>query len=155
MSPRGAPSPYIKEWRRGRGRPPMARPMRSPTPTGSRTPPFQVGVGEEKEGREGEKERGASPPLLVQFILEGEGARGCPGRPSSSPTKAHEAQLTPRGVPVTPRYSGICPKPPGTLPVSKHSRPIYRSLRLDQFETPRHVRDHIRDSEQPSVHQNA
>ena len=68
----------------------MALPMRSTTPTGSRTPPFQVGVGEEKEGREGEKERGhRPPPLLVQFILEGVGARGCPGRPSSSPTKAH------------------------------------------------------------------
>ena len=38
--------------------------------------------------------------------------------------------------------------------MSEHSRPIYRSLRLDHFETPRHVRDHIRDSELPSVHQN-
>ena len=55
----------------------MARPMRSPTPTGSRTPPFQVGVGEGKEGREGEKER-ERRPLLVQFGLEGEGARGLP-----------------------------------------------------------------------------
>ena len=51
-----------------------------------RTPPFLVGVGEGKEGREEEKEKA---PLLVQFILEGEGARGCPGRPSSSPIKAH------------------------------------------------------------------
>ena len=59
----------------------MARPMRSPTPTGSRTPPFQVGVGEERGGREEEKERGAPPPLLVQFGLEGEGARGCPWPP--------------------------------------------------------------------------
>ena len=32
---------------------------------------------------------------------------GCPGHPSSSPTKAHEAQLTPRGVPVTPQHSGF------------------------------------------------
>ena len=38
--------------------------------------------------------------------------------------------------------------------MSEYSRPIYRSLRLDQFETPRHVHDHIRDSELPSVHQN-
>ena len=38
--------------------------------------------------------------------------------------------------------------------MSEYGRPIYRSLRLDHFETPRHVRDHIRDSEQPSVHQN-
>ena len=46
------------------------------------------------------------------------------------------------------------PKSPGTLPVSEYSRPIYQSLRLDHFETPRHVRDHIRDTELPSVHQN-
>ena len=38
--------------------------------------------------------------------------------------------------------------------MSEYSRPIYRSLRLDHLETPRHVRDRIRDSEQPSVHQN-
>ena len=31
---------------------------------------------------------------------------------------------------------------------------IYESLPLDHFETPRHVHDHIRDSELPSVHQN-
>ena len=43
---------------------------------------------------------------------------------------------------------------PETIPVSEYSRPIYQSSCLDHFETPRHVRDHIRDSEQPSVHQN-
>ena len=31
--------------------------------------------------------------------------------------------------------------------MSEYSRPIYRSLRLDHFETPRHVPDLIRDSE--------
>src|SRR3954470_17891073 len=31
--------------------------------------------------------------------------------------------------------------------MSEYSRPIYRSLRLDHFETPRHVSDLIRDSE--------
>ena len=37
----GVPPPsYIKEWRRGRAGPLMARPGRSPTPTGSRIPPF-------------------------------------------------------------------------------------------------------------------
>ena len=39
-------------------------------------------------------------------------------------------------------------------PVSEYNLPIYQSLRLDHFETPRHVRDHIRDFELPSVHQN-
>ena len=38
--------------------------------------------------------------------------------------------------------------------MSKHRLPIYQSLCLDHFETPRHVRDHIRASELPSVHQN-
>ena len=31
--------------------------------------------------------------------------------------------------------------------MSEYSRTIYRSLRLDHFETPRHVPDIIRDSE--------
>ena len=31
--------------------------------------------------------------------------------------------------------------------MSEYSRPIYRSLRHDHFETPRHVPDLIRDSE--------
>ena len=57
-------------------------------------------------------------------------------------------------VPITSRSSGIIPISPGTFSVSKYSRPIYRSLCPDHFETPRQVRDHIRDSEQPSVHQN-
>ena len=46
------------------------------------------------------------------------------------------------------------PGTPGTLLVSEYSRLIYQSLYLDHFETPRHVRDHIRDSEEPLVHQN-
>ena len=55
---------------------------------------------------------------------------------------------------------GGCPEPlpviryvpgtPGTLPVSEYHRPIYEYLPLDHFETPRHVRDLIRDSEQHS-----
>ena len=83
------PAPVYKgargeRWPRGGGAPKVGN------PTPSRIPPsFLVQVGEGKEGREGEKERGAPPPLLIQFGLEGEGARGCPGRPFSSPTKAH------------------------------------------------------------------
>ena len=38
--------------------------------------------------------------------------------------------------------------------MSEYSHTIYRSLCIDHFETPRHVRDHIWDSELPSVHQN-
>ena len=33
----------------------------SPTPTGSRTPPFLVGVGEKERGGEGEGKRGCTP----------------------------------------------------------------------------------------------
>ena len=93
-------------------------------------------------------------PLLVQLGLEGEGARGLPWPPllfSARPNKAH---YTPRGVPVTSRYNGIYPVTPGTLPVPEYNLPIYQYLCLDHFETPRHVRDHIRDSELPSIHQN-
>ena len=79
---------------------------------------------------------GRAPPLV-----------GCPLSPIS-PIVAH---YFPRGVPVTSRYSGKMPISPGTIPMSKQSHPIYRSLCLDHFETPRHVRDHIRDSKQPSV----
>ena len=77
------PPPYIKEWRRGRAGPLLWRALGSPTPTGSRIPPFHVvGVGE-KEGGEREKERGR-PPYLVQFRLEGRGCAAYPGHPPCS-----------------------------------------------------------------------
>ena len=53
----------------------------------------------------------------------------------------------PEPLPVT-RY---VPGTPGTLPVSEYFLPIYQSLPLDHFETPRHARDLIWDSEQTSV----
>ena len=43
------------------------------------------------------------------------------------------------------------PESLGTFPKSEYSRPIYRSLLLDYFETPHHVLDLIPDSEQSSV----
>ena len=64
---------------------------------------------------------------------------------------AHEAHYFPRGVPVTPRYSDKYPEHSETIPVSEYYRPIYQYLPLDYFETPRHVCDLIRDSEQSSV----
>ena len=39
------------------------------------------------------------------------------------------------------------PESLGTFPMSEYSRPIYQSLHLDHFETPRHVPGLIRDSE--------
>ena len=56
--------PYIKEQGGGSGRPRRGRTMGSPTPTGSRIPPFQVvGVGEKEgeERREGRRGCGPSP----------------------------------------------------------------------------------------------
>ena len=64
---------------------------------------------------------------------------------------AHVGPLIPLGVLVTPRYSGKIPESLGTIPMSEYNLPIYESLPLDHFETPRHVRDLIRDSEQSSV----
>ena len=120
---------------------------RSPTPTGSRIPPSLVGLGEEGRGREGGQPPtqfglglggGAPPPRLLSPL-----SHYGPTRPISSP-----------GGSGNPRYSGKCPNSSETIPVSKHSSPIYQSLCLDHFETRSHVCDHIRDSKLPSVHQN-
>ena len=140
----GAPlPPYIKE--QGGVRP--AR--RSPTPTF----PSWNRIREKERGR-GRRKEGAAPPALNQFGL-GLGGGGRPTLPllPSISIKAHIGPLSSRGVPVTSRYSGKIPISPGTLPTSKHRLPIYQSLCLNHFETPRHVRDLMRDSEQPSVHQ--
>ena len=118
---------------------------------GGEFPSFLLLLGGGKEGGEGEGKGGAAPLLLVQFGPEGEGARGPSWLPLSLSTKAHYFSRGGSGNPPALRFS---PKSPGTLPVSKYSRPIYQSLCLDHFETPRHVRDHIRDSEQTLVHQN-
>ena len=111
----------------------LPSPSRIPPPTCNR-----------KKGREKEKERRGRPLSLVQFRpVHREGARP-PLRPFSP---------FPYG-PIRPNtYSGNSPvlrKIPeslGTFPKSEYSLPIYRSLRIDHFGTPRHVPDLIRDSE--------
>ena len=71
--------PYIKEQGGGGGRPGRGAPGRSPTPTGSRTPSFPCPSRRGgRKGREERKERGAPPPILLLFGLEGEGAHGLP-----------------------------------------------------------------------------
>ena len=61
----GVPPGHVyKGVEEGRGRPSLWRALGSPTPTGSRIPPFQVvGVGE-KEGEERGKEGGRPPTQL-------------------------------------------------------------------------------------------
>ena len=63
--------------------------------------------------------------------------------------------INPPGGSGNPPVLRFYPKLSGTIPVSEYSRPIYQSSCLDHFETSRHVRDHMRDSELTSVHQNA
>ena len=123
-------------------------------PPGVGLPPFLVGIGEGGKRWRRRRKGGAPPPSPCPIRTRGEGRADLPWPPLLSSTKAHYGPLSPRGVPVTSRYSGKIPISYGTLPISKHRLPIYQSLCLDHFETPRHVRDHIRDSEQPSVHQN-
>ena len=65
--------PYIKEQGREAAGEEEGAAGGTPTPTGSRTPPFPCWSRRGKEGREEEKEKGGRrpPPLLVQFGLEG------------------------------------------------------------------------------------
>ena len=98
----------------------------SPTPTGSRTPPFPIRRGRGKEEVGGKKERGGDPlpnsdwswgggrPLLCSFSLLS--------------TKAHVRPIFPRGGSGNPLAFRYSPKSPGTLPMSEYSRPIYQSL---------------------------
>ena len=149
---RGAPASVYKGGEEGRLAGQRGRRRRVLLPLGvGFLPPILVQLGFlGGEGREGGR-----PPSPSPNRTRGRGeARSPCGQPLHLSTKAHEGPYGSRGVPVTSRYSGKIPISPGTLPISKHRLPIYQYLRLDHLETPRHVRDHIRDSEQPSVHQN-
>ena len=128
----------------------MGSPTRIPNPCWV---PFLSKRGKREGVGEGEGKRGRRP-LLVEFIPAMEGARGHPAALLSFPLKPIKAHYFSRGVPVTSRYFEKCLNLSETFPVSEHNLTIYQSLCLDHFETPRHVHDHIRDSEQPSVHQN-
>ena len=146
--------PLASVYKRGRGGGavgPMGAPGGVLLPPGVGSPLLPC---RRRKGGRGKWKGGRRPPFLVLFGLGGGGARDPFLAPSLFSLVAHVGPLTPRGVPVTSRYSGKMPISPGTIPMSKHRLPIYQSLCLDHFETPRPVRDHIRDSEQISVHQN-
>ena len=142
---RGASLPlYIKE-QGGGGRPRRrARHGGSHTPIGSRTPPLPCWSRRDGKRGRGGRTRGLHPlsnsdqrgaARLLPFGLSPLFPYG-PIRPIYSPANSHNS-------PVLRKI----PESLGTFPNPKYSRPIYRSLRLDHFETPRHVPDLIRDSE--------
>ena len=83
------------------------------------------------------------PLPLVQFGLGLGGARATTWSFPLRPIKAHCFFLVSRNSPVPPKI----PESIGTFLMSEYSRPIYRFLRLDHLETPRHIPDLIPDSE--------
>ena len=100
----------------------------------------------------GEEDRKVdAPPPLVQFGLPMEGGATTPCGLAALSPMAHVGPLVSRGVPVTSRYSKNYSVLPKTIPVTECNLPIYQSLPLDHFETPRHVSDLIRDSKKTSV----
>ena len=128
----------------------MVRPREVLLPPGVGFPPFPSWSRRGREGGVGEKES-PPPPNLFQFGLLPKGGAPAPCGLVCFLLMAHKAHNFCRRVPITTRYSGKMSEPLGTLSMSKHSHPIYRSLCINHFETPRHVRDLIRDSEQTSV----
>ena len=144
----GVPGHVYKGWREEEAGPHRARPkcgVLLGLPSPSRIPPP---TWNRKKGREKEKEGRGRPLSLVQFgPVHGEGVRP-PLMPFSPfPYGPLRPNTNSRNSPVLQKI----PESLGTFPMSEYSLPIYRSLRLDHFETPHHVSDLIRDSEQPSV----
>ena len=146
----GCPLPVYKGVEEGKAGPLYGAPKGgSPTPSRSRFRPFPS-WSRRRWKRERGRRKGGQPPPNWDWAW---GRRTSWPSPLSS-TKAHVGPLSPRGLSVTSWYSGKCPNSSETISVSKHNLPIYQSSCLDHSETPRHVRDHIRDTELPSVHQN-
>ena len=111
---------------------------------------FPLGRG--KEGREREKEKGVlrPPNPLSNSDQQGEGRSSPCGLLLSFPYGPIRPITSPGGFGTPPALRKI-PESLGTFPTSEYSLPIYESLPLGHSETPRHVRDLIRDSELPSV----
>ena len=74
---------------------------------------------------------------------QGEGCSHASGLFSPFPYGPLRPNTNSRSSPVLRKI----PESLGTFPKSEYSLPIYQSLRLDHFETPRHIPDLIWDSE--------
>jgi hypothetical protein len=141
----GVPPGHVyKGWRGEEAGPHRAHP-RCGVPSPSRIPPP---TWNRKRGREKEEQGRRRPLSLVQFgPVHGEGAQP-PLRPFSPfPYGPLRPNTNSRNSPVLRKISESL----GTFPMSEYSLPIYRSLPLDHFETPRDVPNLIRESEQISV----
>ena len=107
-----------------------------------------------RKERERERERGAAPPSPSPIRTPHGRGRATSWAAALSLPSGPLRPNTSAGGSGNPSGTPVFSESLGTLPVSEYSRPICQSLCLDHFETPRHVRDHIRESEQPSVNQN-
>ena len=141
----GVPPGHIyKGWREEEAGPHRARPkcgVLLGLPSPSKIPPPTYN---RKKGREKEKEGRGRPLSLVQFgPVHREGARPPLRTFSPFPYGPLRPNTDSRNSPVLQKIHESL----GTFPMCEYSLPIYRSLRLDHFETPRHVPDLIRDSE--------
>ena len=108
--------------------------------------------GEKREGRGKRRRKGGHAPSPSPIRTPYGRGRDHPLWAASSLPYGLCRPITSPGVPVTPGTPEKIPGSHGTIPMSEYNLTIYRSLCLDHFETPCHVRYHIRDFKQSSVH---
>ena len=137
-----------------RGEPSRRNPTWGPSPI---RPPYHI-FRRGEEGVERRKGRGrpnpspsfSLPPFLPPKVRPIWGAQQ-PLLAAVFPVLPHLAHIVARGCPEPLPVTRYVPGTTRTLLVSEYHCTIYESLPLDHFETPRHVRDIIQDSEQYSV----
>ena len=148
------PHIYRLEGRRGSqgGAPSRRNPTWVPLHSGQALSPIPI------RSRKGRGGRGnpipfflSSFPFSTPIWPDHMGGRTSPFVAGVFPLLVHKAHIACRGCPEPLPVTRYVPGTPRTLPVLEYYRPIYESLPIDHFETPRHVRDLIRDSEQHSV----
>ena len=141
-----SPSLYIGEGRSGRRPRERGGHRGNPRWVWAPPPPRKLAP----EAGRGGCPRGGAPtsPGYVRGV--GRGAQPLSGLVCPLPL-AHKAPNACRGLRNTFRSRWSSPGTPRTIPESNSLRPIYRSSPPDHSGVPRHVRDLIRNSEQPSV----